>query len=184
MMSAFVMADDLMKTGNALIVWNSGMEDFLYSSATVFLTRLRERGYLLHYITDNLFFPVSITMEELPMQRPIQLFPDLFRSAGFIYICPQQIAMMVKKDLDPLTQNDPLVRYIKEGQRIAHMVVDHCLADSKHYCFVNGDDREGNTIEYCLPGGHPPGIITVYRTEPPVPNSKCHLFLPDKPLIS
>jgi hypothetical protein len=80
---AMVVADDLYKAACWIDRWDDDLAGYLRASAGPFWSSFGERGYVLHQLIDNVF-------EDLA--RPLELFPEWFRSCGIIYVCPQSVA--------------------------------------------------------------------------------------------
>ncbi len=78
--AAFIAAEDLYRTANAITAWTSSVADYLACSAGTFFRILSQRGCHLHYVIDN-------SCQE--MQRPLELFPLWFLACGIHYECPQ-----------------------------------------------------------------------------------------------
>ena len=182
-MAAFAVADDLFKSANGLLEWDEHVASYLEASASVFYGKLRSRGYIVHYVADARFEDPSDPVNLISLQRPIDLFPAWCACAGLQYISPQLAALklMEADGIGRSSYFDYIEAYIEEAQLLAHSLVDRCREDHRHYCFVNFDRQEVDTVEYCSQGNGDAGIITVFRNEACVPGSKCRLFLPKAP---
>ena len=89
-LTAVTMVDDLYKAGDSAEIWDEAAEQYLRASVGTFATALAKRGYLIHYLVDN-----SFEKSDLGMQRPLDFYPLWFGAAGFIYICPQKVALLL-----------------------------------------------------------------------------------------
>lgn len=154
---AFVVAEDLYRTANAITVWDDSVADYLACSAGTFFSLLSQRGYRLHYVIDNSF---------QEMQRPIQLFPSWFQACGIEYQCPQVLES--EFGLEP-----------KESQGVVSDVLRGFFAQGRHYVVLDTDSIE-SSFDAPLEQRNAEGVVTVIRTEAPGPGSKALVYLGGK----
>jgi hypothetical protein len=171
--AATILADDSFKS-----VWVSRYLDhavslYLNSSASVFLNVLRQRGYVLHYFVDNTFPQTPDGFQPL-----LDVLGLWFESAGFVYICPQAAAldMMAADGIARDSYFVQLNRYMAEARYLAHTLMDRCQATGRHYVLIDADFEE-ELIPSILKRDRP-GILTVFRNEPPVKGTKLHIVYP------
>lgn len=169
---AFVIADDIYKSANEFRIYNEYISEYLYASAGTFFKRLKQRGYTLHYLTNNSF---------TNLQRPLQIFRYCFMPAEIKYICPHEIALELMKN-DGLDENDfsnNIVAYLREAEDIGNRIIDKCHKNKDSYFSlqINEDQRKfQKSID--LIGSQ--GVITVWRTEAPVDGTSCQVWYPNQ----
>ena len=178
LLSAFCMIEDIYKTVTSTLSYDQALLDYLSASAGTFCDLLRQRGYIIHYIVDNTF-----ESDDLHMQGPIKYFPNIFRSAGFVYICPQQIArtLMDEDHIGSEKYFEELHRYIAEARDVSSMVVEEYDEAKAHFIFLDTDSEEGS-FDLVLNDNYTPGVMTIFRNEAPTPGSTAAVNFPREPL--
>jgi len=167
---AFVMADDLYKAANRdSIMMDEPLMQFLKASASTFLNVLSQRDLVLHYLVDNTF---RATLHG--MQRPLSVYPRWYQSSGWIYICPQHIALLMMKEegyaREPYFQLLP--DFIESARYIADRFALKCHEEKRHYVFIDTQSTP-DSFNVPLSEDEMPGIITVIRNDAPVEGSTC-----------
>jgi hypothetical protein len=173
-LASFVMMDDLYKAVSVLSAWDDALADYLGTSVGAFLSVLHGRGYAIHYVVDNAF-----EQSAAGMNGPLEWYPAWFRTAGLKYICPQAIAPDIMKH-DGYTAEQyfqQLPRYIREARLVANTVVARCHDERDSYLFL---DTDSVPASFAAPNSamDAPGVIHVFRNEPPVQGSQCAVNFP------
>jgi hypothetical protein len=169
---AWTVADDFYKAANAFVFCDKRMTDYLEATAGIFFYLLRQRGYAVHYLVDNVF---GETLGEL--ERPLKTFPDWCRLIGFRYICPQQLAVHVMKAFgaDPAQ----LRKFTVLGRRIAERIVKECDQNHDSYLLLDTDPDEADwAVSHFVPA---PGIISIHRAETAKPGTGTRVEFPRVP---
>jgi len=177
-LAAFAMVEDLYKSAASLTYWNEYLAEYLALSAGTFGRCLSERGFTLHYLVDNTF-----EASETGLSGPTIWFPTFFRSAGFGYVCPQEIArtLMTHDHCDPAAFIALLPRYIDEARNVASEAVRRLHKQGAHYCHLDADWVD-TSFAVSMDAREVPGVITVVRNEAPVKGSKSQLtIIPPRP---
>ena len=162
--TAWVMADDLYKAASSTLLWDNALEQYLTATARVLTGVVSERGLTLSYVVDNTFGSDN--------NRPLTIFGPWFNSAGFVYVCPQSAVLELAKTTGQPTE-------IGEARDISNQVVSRCLQDHRHYVYLDADFQI-ESVEFLV--NHPraiPGVIAVFRNEPPVTDTNVQVHLPD-----
>jgi hypothetical protein len=170
---AFAMVEDLYKSAASLTYWDEYLSEYLALSARTFGRRLSERGFTLHYLVDNTF-----EASETGLSGPTIWYPKFFRSAGFAYICPQEVArtIMAHDKRDPAAFVELLPVYIDEARYIARQAVRRLHEQGDHYCHLDTDWVE-TSFEVSMEARTLPGVITVFRNEAPAKGSKSQVTI-------
>ena len=170
--TAWVMADDLYKAASSTSLWDNALAQYLTATARELTSALSERELTLAYVVDNTFTPEN-------MQRPLTLFGPWFSSAGFVYICPQAIAVELA-GVDGYSTEEPdwISRYISESRHVAKQLVSTCLQDHHHYMYLDVDFQTGALDLLVNQAEALPGVISVWRSEAPLPGTNVHVHSP------
>ena len=173
-LTAVSAGDDLYKAADATEIWDAALAQYLAASADTFFRGVADRGYVVHSLIDNSF--------EAGMQRPLVLYPDWFRAAGFAYICPQHCAtmLMTKDGIPPAEFVEALPRYDAEARELALSLVRMCHTERRHYVFLDADSVPGAFRE-SEAAAEAPGVLTLFRSEAPLPGSQVRVSLPTSP---
>lgn len=171
---AVPMIDDLYKTVAYLAQWNECFEDYLTATAGVFCQLFAERGYVIQYVIDNTY-----AMTEQGMSGPLDYFPVWFSAAGFIYLCPQRIAVeLIAEAGQPASKKFELFpTYIAEARDVANQLVRDCQGGKRHFVFLDTDSTD-DSFEVAWPKGQNKEVLSVFRNEAPVPGSNCIISFP------
>jgi hypothetical protein len=169
-MAAVAMADDLYKAADQSSYWNEALKEYLTESAAAFFEALSGRGYQVNYVIDNNY-------EDLI--RPTRFDPMWFRSAGIIYVCPQDMASQLM-EADRVSESERsrlMPKYIQEGRHVANQAVNRCRSEKRSFVFLAIDGNES-----CLKNAYAavgsPGVIGMFRNEAPIPGSHVGVNMP------
>lgn len=175
--AAFIIADDIYKSANEISLFNLYISEYLEASAGTFFEIVKERGYCLRYLANNLYAGSA----SAGMIRPLQFFRYFFLPAGIKYICPHEIALeLMKRDgLNVEDYDASIDKYLKEAQLVGDMVIDKCHENGEHYFSlqINGDQ---SNFASSLARVKDKGVITVFRSEPPLPGTNCDVVFPEE----
>ena len=156
--AAFIVAEDLYRTANAITAWTSSVADYLACSAGTFFRILSQRGCHLHYVIDN-------SCQE--MQRPLELFPLWFLACGIHYECPQ---LLESSGTPPCDSRGLATQHLRQA-----------FAAGRHYLFLDTDSTD-SSFEAPIEQLGTQGVLTIVRNEAPVPGSGARIYLSGKPL--
>jgi hypothetical protein len=175
--AAFVIADDIYKSANEISIFNSYISNYLAASAGTFFKLLKYRGYCLHYLTNTLFTGSM----SLGLMRPTQVFSHFFVSSGIRYICPHEIALdLMKRDgLNESDYDDNIARYLPEAENIGNMIIDQCQDNNDSY-FNLQIGGEAKNFQNSFERIKDKGVITVFRSEPPISGTTCTVKFPEE----
>lgn len=182
-MAVFEMVDEIYKTANSPAILSQderrGITQYLSVSAAVFAAVVSQRGFAIHYVVNNTF---KRDLDNL--EGPLFIFPDWFKAAGFNYICPQLIGWQLIVDCEGNDETFLLAwpECEKDSRERAGVNVELCHEKHQHYVYL---DTEGNdsSFDVAMKAAQFPGVVQVFREEPPVPGSKCVVELADEPLL-
>ena len=177
LMAAFSMSEDLYKAANrAPTLFDETVQQYLTSSAGVFCKALMKRGFVIHYIIDNEF---EKTFDG--MVRPLDLYQGWFQAAGLIYVCPQSIALeiMTQDRHERSEYFNLLPAFADEARDVANDVLDQCHSKRLHYVFLDTDSNP-DSFQKAFNADSQPGVLTIFRNEPPIEGSKSSANFPDK----
>jgi hypothetical protein len=172
---AVSLVDDLYKYVNDEVYYAQALLQYLDAFGRTFTTSLRQRGYVLQYVVDNTFLP------DFLMVGAFDIFPMVFNAIGLVYVCPQQIAWkLMEHDGVPASgYAENIGRYNMEARVVAARLVNRCLDGSDHYLFLDADYEEG-ALDLALRDRAKPGVLSAFRNEAPIPDSKVNVDLRPK----
>ncbi len=168
---AWIIADDMYKSVNEFTTFDESISEYLYATAGTFFDLFKDKGYSLHYLTNNTFSDLL---------RPLHIFRKCFMAANLQYICPQEVALYLMKQ-DGIGETEYyhyIDRYIKEAEELADQIIDRCNenGDSYFYLYIDGDNEKFlSSLETIGKAG----IITAIRTEAPKKGTACELYFPE-----
>jgi len=179
--AAFVIADDIYRSANEISVFNSYIVDYLEASAGTFYELLKQRGFCLHYLANTVFAGSALD----GFIRPLHIFRSFFSPSGMRYICPHEIALslMQRDGLNETDYDSNIDRYLSEAEDEGNRVIDTCHANQEHYFNLQIDGNDENFLQ-SFARVKDKGIITVFRSEPPVNGTKCDVLFPDVRFIT
>lgn len=173
--AAFIIADDIYKSANEITLFNLYISEYLEASAGTFYQILRQRGFVLHYLANNLYAGTAGG----GMIRPLQFFRYFFLPAGINYICPHEIALELMKR-DGLTVQDydaSIGKYLEEARLVGDAVIEKCHDNNDHYFNLQIDGEKSNFAPSLDRVGDK-NVITVFRSEPPMAGTSCDVLFP------
>ena len=173
-LAAFCVMDDLYKAVSVLSYWDKPLEQYLATSVGALSSVLSERGYTLRYVVNNTF-----ELTPSGMNGPLEWFPVWFQAAGISYICPQHMArLLMRHDECPEQQYfAQLPRYIQEARLVSRDAVRRCEGENVHYFYLDAD-AESDSFDFVQETIDTPGLISIIRSDPPLPGSTATLRLP------
>lgn len=170
---SYLIADDLYKTGNRLPLWAEEHRQYVNATAATFFEMFHEKGYVLRYGVNNGF-----EQTDVGMQRPLYLLPALFRAAGLVYICPEEVGLSLMES-DGIPGSNFLKeygRYKDESRDMAKKLISKCNEVRKSYVVLDlGDDPD---LFHETRADTETKMVTIFRSEPPVVNSNVSVSLP------
>ena len=173
--AAFIIADDIYKSANEISLFNLYISEYLEASAGAFYQILNQRGFVLHYLANNLYAGTA----GAGMIRPLQFFRYFFLPAGIKYICPHEIALELMKR-DGLTVQDydaNIAQYLDEARLVGNSVIEKCHENNDHYFNLQIDGEKSNFAPSLARVGED-NVITVFRSEPPMAGTSCDVLFP------
>jgi hypothetical protein len=175
--AAFVIADDIYKSANEISIFNSYISNYLEASAGTFFELLKYRGYCLHYLTNTLFTGSM----SLGLMRPTQIFSQFFVPSGIKYICQHEIALdlMNRDGLNESDYDDNIARYLPEAKNEENMIIDQCHDNNDNY-FNLQIGGEAKKFQNSFERIKDKGVITVFRSEPPISGTTCTVKFPEE----
>jgi hypothetical protein len=171
---AFMMAEDLYKSLFGGFYWSGDVADYLGASAGVFMQEFTQRGYVLHYIIDNMASP-----EELRVM--LTYVPAIFRAAGLPVLGPQLMALEMMAQNGQSKDVAAIPSYLAQAQTVADAVVRSCQKERRSHVFLNLDLDDGSparSLDVALSGRDQPGTIVVFRNQPPVAGTTAQVTPP------
>ena len=166
-------ADDLYKSANALEHWGPAQRAYVKAVWGTFFNCVTSRGFALRYVTDNQF------PEHL--QRPLQLFPDMFGLAGLVYICPHHIALSLPEAAQAEPSIVGLRPLVEEARYIAAKVVQQINKErSRRHLLYLELDYDPGCLEAIIRFGEKPGSMSIFRNEPGIQGTSIQLKIAPK----
>ena len=174
--AAVSVVDDLYKFVNDDVLVAPALFAYLDAFGRTFTETVRARGYIIHYIVENQFLSADFLR-----RGPFELFPRVFKAAGFVYICPQHLAwqLMQADGVAASGYAEGVARYIDEARILANRVVDTCHRTGQHYVFLDAD-YEAGSLDVALQGSTGQGILSVFRNDAPIPGSTVSVSFPSQ----
>lgn len=179
--AAFIIADDIYKSANEIELFNVYISEYLQASAGTFYDILSQRGFCLHYLANNLYAGSA----SAGLIRPLQFFRYFFQPAGIEYICPHEIAwQLMKRDgLRVADYDTNIADYLNQAQVVGDMMIDECHDLNRHYFNLQIDGEESN-FAGSLARVKDKGVITVFRSEPPMRGTNCEVIFPPEVFVN
>jgi hypothetical protein len=164
---AVSVADDLYKTLFRAQEWSHESTAYLGAVFGTFLAAASSRGIQVRYVVENTFPDY--------LDRPLIFYPEMFRQAGFVYVCPHEFAWrlaehdgLLPAGQDPTVGN--LASVAAEGRALAHAAARQAVTDGRHLAYFEIDWQPGSLDPIdALPA--PPGAVTVFRNDVPAPGT-------------
>lgn len=174
-LQAFVMTEDIYKAANRDVVsFGETAFKYLSASAGTFCHLLSKRGFSIHYLVDNTY-----EQSAWGMTKPFRIYEPWFNAVGFVYICPQKIAldMMQPNDLDQYFVRLP--QYIREARDLADALIMRCHEQQRHYMLLD-TDYDPELFKKAEAEATRPLTLTIFRNEAPVKGSSTQVRCLDK----
>jgi hypothetical protein len=169
-LAAMIMVEDLYKSFARTSRIDTPLLAYLHASSRTLLEAVATHGYVVEYFIDN-------TWERL--DGPVIGFPELFRSAGLMYLCPQELAACQFEKGTPAEQWPALIsKYIADGRAVADDLAELCHKDGRHFVYLDIDATEFPAARKHI---REQGVIHVFRSEAPTPGSRCVVTMPPSP---
>lgn len=168
------MVDDLYKFVNDTVWMDDALLGYLDAFAHTMMATVRARGYVARYIVDNQFSGADFLK-----MGPFDLFPRVFNAAGFVYTCPQWLALQLMRS-DGLPEEDYDARvadYIDEARMMNDRVVNTCRNDAHHFVLLETDYIDGS-LNAAFSGEYDTGALTIIRNEAPLPGTDVAVRFP------
>jgi hypothetical protein len=179
--AAVFVADDLYKAASQMSYWDWALESYLLASAGTFFQAVRQRGFVVHYVVDNAY-------EDLT--GPVRWFSKWYGQTGFQYVCPQHIAyadlILGGESKDDLSRPlDPshlrlIPNHLRHASEVASELVKLCHEKGCHFIFLTTDSA-AVPVAGAMDTAGSPGVVHVFRNQPPVAGSTCSIQLPPAP---
>jgi len=175
--AATCVMDDLYKAVAKPVVWDDCVGHYLDTTGSAFFREVALRGYEANYAIHNYFASTP-----LGMKGPAEFFRFWFNTAGLLYICPQQIALLLMGN-DGLALEDfnaAIPRYIDEARLVAQRGLAEAHERRRHYVYL---DADGTDESFSLPLSRAgqAGILLMFRTEAPTKGGKVAVWRPETP---
>lgn len=160
-------ADHLYRFGCNTETWDDAAEAYVRAVWGTFFTYLSERGFRIRYVVENTW-PDGL-------ERPLELFPSLYRAAGIVYLCPHVVALDLPEGQEAPRTLQGLRPMIAASRLVAATVAEAVNETGRgHICFLEADFDEGSLD--AVRGMTPePGTIEIFRNQPPLPGTKIEL---------
>ena len=175
MYAALSLVDDVYKYVNDEIFVAPALVQYLDAFGRTFTNRLRERGYVIHYVVENTF------KNDFLLVGPFDLFPAIFKAIGLVYISPQLLGweLMKHDGLEAAAYPEAIERYTPEARKVADDLLQRCHADRAHYIFLEADYQTG-CLGAALSCRGQPGVLSIFRNQAAVPDSTVDVSLQPK----
>lgn len=160
---AVSLTDDLYKFGCTAEYWDEATEAYVAAVWGSFFPYLAQRGFQIRYVAENTW-PDGL-------ERPLQLFPDLFAAAGVAYVCPHSLAWALPDADGSDGSIASLAGVIGEGRLLAGATVRTLNDVRAHFLYLEADYEEGS-LDAVLGLATQPGTVDILRTEPAVSGSR------------
>ena len=170
----WIMTEDLYKAVCVTPYWNDALHSYLAATSGTLCSVLSTRGITLNYVIDNVY---EVTL--LGMRAPIGRFPRWFQAAGFVYLCPQAIALelMTRDGLCRDSFAELLARYAGEATHVAGLLVARCHEERRHFVYLDADSTQESLSQALTKRGEQ-GFIVGFRDQPPLPGTKSIVWRP------
>ncbi|WP_051578466.1 hypothetical protein [Mycolicibacterium mageritense] len=172
---AVFMVDDLYKSLFYGFRWSGGVYDYIASTAGQVVKELVNRGFVLHYVVDSV-------QSQADLAERLAFLPGVFEAAGFKVTGPQLMAMELMQRVDGKPGDLSVIpAYREEGHHVADMFIARCHQERRCSVYLNldlADDAPALSLDVALSQASTPGVIVVYRNQPPLPGSAAQVALP------
>ncbi len=173
--SAFFMIEDLYKSYFRQSRWTPGVRDYIAATAGVFMEVLAQRGFVLHYVVDNV-------QSEANLDEMLTFVPLVFQAAGILVVGPQLMALeFMQQEHGEPRDVDAIPLYRNQGHSIANWVIARLHEDRRSSVYLNvdlDDDNPALSLDVALSQSNAPKTIVVFRDQAPVDGSIAGIALP------
>lgn len=169
--AAIPFADDLYKAACAIDRWDETLEGYIKASAGTMSSLLAERGMQVQYLVDNAWHDLT---------KPLHLLTHWYQAAGFVYACPDVIAVQLASHdgVDAGSDiNAVLGRYGAEARHVVGELVARCQRERRSVMQLDTDSAE-DSFSAAFAARGAPGVITVFRDAAPEPGTQVTAWLP------
>jgi hypothetical protein len=151
----------LYRVGASLELWSPDISAYVRATWGVVFGELAKRGFRIHYVIEH-HHPERIG-------RPLELYPDLFSSAGFDYVCPHTFANLLPEAHDAEVTPEALAPFLAEGRRLAFEQVLAVTEAGRHLAYLEVAPEPGAVDAVLELVAATPGTIGVHRVGLPDP---------------
>jgi hypothetical protein len=172
--AAVSMVDDLYKFVNDTVLMDDVLLGYLNAFANTMIATVRARGYVVRYIVENQFSSV-----EYLRLGPFDLFPRVFNAAGFVYTCPQLLALQLMR-ADGVREDEyeaSVAQYIDEARKLSDRIVNSCRNDAHHFVLLETDFEDG-ALDAATNGERDAGALSIFRNDAPLPGTNVSVRFP------
>jgi hypothetical protein len=129
---------------------------------------------VIHSVVENQFSGVDFFM-----LGPFDVFARVFKTAGFVYIGPQQLGfdLMRANGVAASDYASSIAQYITEPRVVGDRLVNNCQAGGEHYVFLETDYEDG-CLDEALRRNRGAGVLVVFRNDIPVAGSTVSVGYP------
>ena len=179
-MVAFVMVDDIYKSFFREFVWTPGVHDYIAATAPVVVDELAQRGFTVNYVVDA-------TQPDDNLAVMLEYLPGVFQAAGLAVIGPQLAAVefLKREEGHPPANMAAIQRYREEGHALANELIKQWHQQRRSSAYLNldrDDELPGLPVDVALSRDGVPGMIMVFRDQPPAEGSVAD-FRPPEGLV-
>ena len=179
-MVAFVMVDDIYKSFFREFVWTPGVHDYIAATAPVVVDELAQRGFTVNYVVDA-------TQPDDNLAVMLEYLPGVFQAAGLAVIGPQLAAVVFlnREEGHPPANMAAIQRYREEGHALANELIKQWHQQRRSSAYLNldrDDELPGLPVDVALSRDGVPGMIMVFRDQPPAEGSVAD-FRPPEGLV-
>ncbi len=120
--------EQLYRAGTTMGLWSPDISAYVQATWGSIFKVLAQRNYRMQYVVEHLH-PERIG-------RPLELYPDLFRAAGFAYVCPHVFANDLPEAHDAEVTPEALAPFLEEGRRLAVEQARAYTEQRRHLAYV------------------------------------------------
>lgn len=120
--------EQLYRAGTTMGLWSPDISAYVKATWGSIFKVLAQRNYRIQYVVEHLH-PERIG-------RPLELYPDLFRAAGFAYVCPHAFANELPAAHEAEVTPEALAPFLDEGRRLAVEQARAYTDQGRHLAYV------------------------------------------------
>lgn len=173
--AAIFIVEDLYKSFFSGFRWSPGVYGYIAATAGLLVKELVSRGFVLHYVVDSV-------QPEADLAERLTFMPGVFEAAGFMVTGPQLMAIELMQCANGHAGDVSMIpAYREEGHQVADMLIARCHEERRCSVYLNldlDDDAPALPLDVALSQANKPGVIAVYRDQPPLPGSTAHVAFP------